>query len=389
MDLLVWQHGLYSAAAIIAQGRLLEYYQRSAQELSRAQYADIFWAKITWLNQKNVPQFADLGGCQQGLVQINNLSNSTENWHILQVERCATGTGKQAKLTNKIKLPGIFVIYTPNQTGLVFSSKTLLSLEEQQKITHQFKKQADHISGGFIVRHHLRPEFIDFALAEGNFLAQKWAIIKNRSHSLKTPQRLWGGEHPFWRLLRDEATRIDNIFVASPLKAALIRDYLGQYYPALVNKIQEKPVHDWVMDQTEIDSQLDDLENQRIELVSGGFLLIEEGQTLTAVDVNTGSNFITYNQRKKSSAFYMNQQALLETFRQLRLRNISGHILVDIIPMRASNERQELLKIAQEQAVLDPSYCQVAGYSRLGLLELSRQGRGLSWLKIKQLPPNE
>lgn len=180
--------------------------------------------------------------------------------------------------------------------------------------------------------------------------------------------------------------QIQKIMAFSPLKAKQVQTYVEKYYPPLQHRVEELPIADWPVDLEDIHDQLEDALRQEVTLPSGGSLIIEEGQTLTAIDINAGKNLSAIQQKNYSKNFYVNQEALGEIAKQIRLRNLSGHILIDVIPLSSGVEKKELLDYLSGQIQQDSAYCRVAGYSRLGLIELTRQNKGapLSAINIKQ-----
>ncbi len=385
MILFIWQEKSLSKAALWQNDRLVEYKQRSTNSIGG--YNDIFLGKVTTILDKGGTAFVELGH-QQAMLQQNDCPFPLQPGLVLmvQVEKPSDIYGKQAKLTAKIKLPGIHSVYCPHHQGITFSSRSGASEEARTLIQTAMQPMINSLSGGLIIRHALAASLLPHALAEVAWLHRQWQIFLEKCNSLKNPQLVFREEQPFWQLLRDEINQIQKIIAFSPLKAQQIQTYLEKYYPSLQDNIEELPIADWPVGLEDIQDQLEDALRQEVTLPSGGSLIIEEGQTLTAIDINAGKNLSAVQQKNYSKNFYVNQEALGEVAKQIRLRNLSGHILIDVIPLSSGVEKKELLDYLSGQIQQDSAYCRVAGYSRLGLIELTRQNKGtpLSAINIKQ-----
>lgn len=383
MILFIWQEQFLSKAACWQNNRLIEYKQRNASSVGG--YGDIFLGKVTTILDKGSTAFVDLG-YQQGMLQQTNCPLPLQPGLLLlvQVEKPSDAYGKQAKLTAKIKLPGVHSVYCPHHQGISFSSRSNVAEDTRTLIQTTLQPLMPKLSGGLIIRHAFSPSLLPNMVAEIEGLHQQWQNLLEKGKSLKNPQLIFQEEHPFWQLLRDEVNQIEKIIVFSSLKAKQIQTYMEKYYPPLQHSIEELPVANWPVGLDEIQEQLEDAFRQEIPLPSGGSIIIEEGQTLTAIDINASKNLSIRHQKNYSKNFYINQEALEEIARQIRLRNISGHIFIDVIPLSAEMEKKELLNYLSSQIQLDSVYCRVAGYSRLGLIELTRQSKGSPLSQIKK-----
>jgi len=344
--------------ALLQDGRLLEYYQEAAD--ADHVVGSVLVGRVERVLPDIKAAFVRIGQPLNGFLPLRE----AESFHqtcanaplmsgqdiLVQVKKAPKG-GKGAFLTRDIALPGQSVLLMP-QNRFVGLSKRIDSAEDRQRA----KRLGENIAQGrfgVIMRHAALFMSEDEVREEAEALWAEWQDISQRAICTKAPA-----------LMRTEPSMAD----------VLCRDYGARH---------EIAVEEASMDSS-VESQLKAALARRVELPDGGSLVIDEREALQTIDLNSGRN--VKSQEGKSLALEENLRAVPEIARQIRLRNLSGIILVDFIDMDTEAERQQVLE-AMEQAVADDRVKNVIhGFTRLGLLEMTRKRTGDSLRELLTMP---
>jgi ribonuclease G len=226
--------------------------------------------------------------------------------------------------------------------------------------------------GGFILRTNAE-DATDEELAEDiAYLRKTWAHIKAASSREAPPALLHQDLTLLQRVLRDVVSaQTQSIQVDSKEQFALLQQFAAEYMPATVERIQlysgERPIFDL----HHIDEDITKALGRRVELKSGGYLVIDQTEALTTVDVNTGGYVGARN--FDDTVFRTNLEAAQAIARQLRLRNLGGIIIVDFIDMLRDDHREAVLSEFRKQLSRDRVKTMMGGFSSLGLVEMTRK----------------
>ena len=165
-------------------------------------------------------------------------------------------------------------------------------------------------------------------------------------------------------------TQIDDILVNDKETYELIKEYLLKTNKKIKIEIKE---NEDVFEKHDINKQLEKAKERKIWLNCGGFITIDRTEALTAIDVNSGKFTGNKKMTKENTIVKVNKEATVEIAKQLRLRNISGIIVVDYIDMDDNNDKEEILKLLQNELKNDRSKTQIEGFTKLDLLEMTRK----------------
>lgn len=272
---------------------------------------------------------------------------------------------KLPRLTTKLYAFGQSLVYSPTSSQVTISRR--ISSENLIKLTNKLKG-----SGGWIVQQNAEAAREDDILFEAQALLSEWKAIAAASES-QAPRLLRAGPHALQRALCDYgAFRFEHIHVANKALLDLVIAWCNRFQPALATSKRlrlfrpEKPDMK-LFDLHDVYSVLETLSDRTIALPAGGSIIIEPTQAFTVIDVNQGSG-------GKISA--INQDAAREVARQMRLRNLSGAVLVDFINMNLRSERAQLVELLGALLSDDYGSAEVHGFTRLGIIELTRKRRG-------------
>ena len=265
---------------------------------------------------------------------------------------------KGARITSHIALPGRYLVYMPTIEHLGVSRKIESSSERSRlrQLIQRIRQDPEITSGGFIVRTAGIGVPEEDLKNDAKYLARMWADAKKGSEKKKSPALVHQDLDLVQRLLRDQladdftAIRIDN-----DEEYQRTVEFINLIQPRQVNRIKlytrDEPILDYYGVQEEIDKAL----KPRVWLKSGGYLVINQTEALVAIDVNTGKFVGKGNQRLEDTITRTNMEAVEEIARQIRLRDLGGIIVLDLIDMEDRRNRHKVSQALQESLSRDKS----------------------------------
>jgi ribonuclease G len=266
---------------------------------------------------------------------------------------------KGVKLTSRISLAGRFVVYVCEQSEIKMSRR-LVDGAEKERLS-AFLEDALGENEGLVVRSAARGVDKEDILDEVSALRKTWSEINARRKETKSSvKRLHCDLSPLLRLLRDEATDIDHIVVNDHR----VKQEIESYLPCHVDLYQGP---EDLFEAQGIAEQIEVVLEPKVLLASGGSLIINETAGLVVIDVNSGSS--------SQKPLEINLEAAREAVRQIRLRNLSGLLVVDFLGMKKPAHRDAVLKALCEGVADDPCSPQVVGFTKMGLVEITRKRR--------------
>jgi ribonuclease G len=292
----------------------------------------------------------------------------------VQVIKDPIGT-KGARLSTQISIAGRLLVFLPQDDHIGISQKIgSPELREQLRARMQVLvgKPEDGGGGGFILRTNAE-EATDEDLADDiAYLRKTWAAIRERSFKSPAGTLLHQDLSLTERVLRDlahddtQSIRIDSRMQFDALKA-----FGEQFTPTSVSRLElykgERPIFDLF----NIDEEITKALARRVDLKSGGYLIIDQTEALTTIDVNTGGYVGARN--FDDTIFKTNLEAAGAIARQLRLRNLGGIIIVDFIDMAREEHQNAVLAEFRKQLARDRTKITVSGFTQLGLVEMTRK----------------
>ncbi|MEO5734146.1 MAG: ribonuclease G [Rubrivivax sp.] len=282
---------------------------------------------------------------------------------------------KGARLSAQISIAGRMLVFLPHDKHIGISQKIgSHDLREQLRGRMQVltATPADVDPGGFILRTNAE-DATDEDLAEDiAYLRRTWALIRERAHTSPPAKLLHQDLSLTERVLRDmvnDATQ--TIRIDSHLQCDALKRFAQTYMPRAGSKLDlyqgERPIFDLYGIEEEIQRAL----ARRVDLKSGGYLIIDQTEALTTVDVNTGGFVGARN--FEDTIFKTNLEAAGAMARQLRLRNLGGIIVADFIDMQREEHQQAVLSELRKHLARDRTRTTVSGFTQLGLVEMTRK----------------
>lgn len=288
---------------------------------------------------------------------------------VVQVVKDAQG-GKGAELALEIALPGRQLVYGPHQDGVVFSRR-LSDEAEKQRLAAALASFAQP-GEGFILRTAAQGATLEDLARDAVWLRSVWADIAASIAKAKPPRCLWRDLSPLARVLRDRGHgAIKRVLTDDPAAQQAAQDYCRRFMPDLVARIERDTGEVPLFERFAVEEEIAAALQPRVPLPSGGFLLIEPTQALTAIDVNTGRH--VGQSSPAQTMLGTNLEAATEVARQVRLRNLSGLIVVDFVHMQSAAHQGQVLEALRAAFADDPLFVRIGGFTELGLLEIARR----------------
>lgn len=288
---------------------------------------------------------------------------------MVQVAKEAIGT-KGVKVTMDISLPGRFLVYMPLAEHLGVS-KNIEDRQERERLRQIIESCAPQ-KGGVIIRTEAEGAEEQALRREMAYLARLWDSVQRRYDSGSVPSLVHRDLGLVFQTVRDVFTDATSIFlVDSRSEYRDLMDFLDSISPELKSRVKLYEGKTPLFQAFNIESQIEKLRSARVDLPSGGYIIIQEAEGLCAIDVNTGK--FTGKRSQEETVTATNVEAAEEVARQLRLRNIGGIIVIDFIDMRHARNRQKVMEALAHYVKDDRAKIKILPITRLGLIEMTRE----------------
>jgi ribonuclease G len=371
-------------AALLDDGRLVEL--DSQYSLDKQKAGSMYMGKITNVLPGMQAAFVDVGLSKNAFLYIDDMlpvhldkqpkvkPSITELAEIgqtlmVQVSKEAEGT-KGARVTTHFSIPGRWIVYMPDADYIAISRK--IENDPERLRLKQIMGSLRRPGEGLIVRTSAHGQTEEALWQDLQDLREQWQSIIHKSESSEGPAQIYQDLDLLPRLARDVITGdvieiwIDNNSIYEELKS-LLRNRSPQWQGKISFYDRKMPL----FDHFRISEELNRSFRRKIWLPSGGYLILDQTEALTVIDVNTGK--YTGEVNLEQTVYEINREAAEEIPRLLRLRNIRGIIIVDFIDMELETNRSSIMDLITKAARKDRSKTVVVGWTKLGLLEMTRK----------------
>jgi len=281
-------------------------------------------------------------------------------------------SGKGARLTSHVSIPGRYLVLMPFDRHFGISRK-IDDINERKRIREILQSMNLDKSYGVIVRTAAWGKDKKELTRDLHFLLNLWEKIKKGSDRQKAPCLIYEDYDLVLRVVRDYFTDdVERVFVDSKFEYKRIYKFVSAFLRPLVRKITFYRDHVSMFEKFGIEREVERIYGTKIYLPCGGYIIIEQTEGLLVVDVNSGG-FKGKKFKQEDAAFMINSEAAQEIARQLRLRDLSGIVVIDFIDMQFDSNRRKLLKTLNKALSEDRAKTDVVGLSRLGLVEMTRE----------------
>jgi ribonuclease G len=382
-------------AAVMRKNVLTDLYVDALDQ--EACWGTIYLGRVTKIDKKLDAAIVDLGNNLMGLlpakhVYVQNAGPAADRSGIadllspgqmvmVQVKSEARKAStrehhKMPRLTMLIYIMGQFLIHSPVAGQVTISSR--IENDSVLKFTSRLKGK-----GGWLVQHNAEDATEEQLLSEAKMLRAEWQRIADTMEATgDKPRLIKAGPTALVRALNDlGARRFEHIHVGNKDVLAQMTDWCAKHDPALATSkrlrlFRPEHLNQKLFEIHDIYSEISTLEESVVYLNGGGSIIIEHTHAVIMIDVNQGNG---------TSASAVNQEAAQEVSRQIRLRNLSGAILVDFIGMHLKSERIKLVELMEDLLAWDTGSAEVHGFTRLGIIELTRKRRTATYAEKQKV----
>jgi ribonuclease G len=391
-ELLINLTPMETRVAVVENGALQEIHiERSA---NRGFAGNIYAGKVVRVLPGMQAAFIDIGTERSGFIHVADIvpldnqgredrsrsSGAIRDYlHegkqvVVQVTRDPLGS-KGARLTTQLSVPSRYLVFMPQSSHVGVSQRIDDPGERarlQALLVEALAAERLEDVGGFILRTAAEGIALEELRADLRFLQRLWGKVSRRAAAADRPQLLYEDLPLQQRALRDLARPgLDRIRIDSHENFALLKVFCDDYVPEIGGLLElydgERPLFDIHGIEEEIGRAL----SRKVGLKSGGYLVIDQTEAMTTIDVNTGS--FVGGRNLEETIFKTNLEAATALARQLRVRNLGGIIIVDFIDMQDPEHRRQVHRALEKAMQRDPARNAITGVSDLGLIEMTRK----------------
>jgi ribonuclease E len=373
--------------ALLVDGVMQDFFEET-QERFRTR-SNIYLGKVKTVQQSLDACFVDYGENKQGFLPVSEIVRV--NWAkqpkkrsapriddvikrnqfvVVQVDKEPIST-KGARLTTNISLAGRHLVLTPYSEILGVSRK-IVDPEQRKKYKELGASLKPPKGMGIIIRTVGFGQAKRAMARDMNFLARLWNEILKRSKRASEPGLLHTEAEIVQRVLRDYYTNdIDKVWIDDQTALDKSRQFLKFFMPREQRKLMHYEGRVPIFSHFNIEDQIESIHRRKVELPSGGSLVIDQTEALVAIDVNSGK--MRSNKGQENTAYETNKEAATEIGRQLKLRNLGGIVVIDFIDMTSGAHKTAVERALRESMRNDKARRQIGKISAFGLCTLTRQ----------------
>ncbi|HEY5666751.1 MAG TPA: ribonuclease G [Gammaproteobacteria bacterium] len=290
---------------------------------------------------------------------------------LVQVLKDPIGT-KGARLTTYISIPSRFVVMLPNSANIGVSARIEDEAERERLRSMVESCVGETGQAGYIVRTAAEGASLEALRADMIFLQKLWESISQAAKKTRAGELVHEDLSLPLRVLRDLLSPdIERVRVDSRPWFDRMREFAGQFIPQMVPMIELYEGSRPIFDLYGIEDEIERAMHPKVPLKSGGYLIFDQTEAMTTIDVNTGA--YVGHRNLEETIFRTNLEAAVSIARQLRLRNLGGIIIIDFIDMQEEEHRRQVLQALEGRLQHDYARTQIMDVSPLGLVEMTRK----------------
>lgn len=293
---------------------------------------------------------------------------------VVQVMKDMMGS-KGARLTTDLSIPSRYLVYMPYGEHIGVSQR-IEDEAERERLKEMIRtikaENPEALKGGFIVRTAAEGVKEQDLRNDMEFLVKLWLWIQERSRHETAPALVYEELPLFLRTIRDlVGASVNKVLVDSRETFGKIQEFVADFVPGVAERLDHYPGERPLFELYNVEDDLQKALQRKVLLKSGGYLIIDQTEAMTTVDVNTGS--FVGSRNLEDTVFKTNLEATHVIARQLRLRNLGGIIIIDFIDMEEEEHRTQVLRSLEKMLSRDHAKTKITQVSELGLVEMTRK----------------
>ena len=361
--------------ALVAGGRLVELQIVRRDRPTRV--GSVFLGRLERVMPELDAAFVDIGIGRSGFLRAEDRAG-VDDWPppgaplLVQVRNDVEGE-KGPRVSMNLAVTGRYLVYHPVGSGVSFSRRIEGESERERLRGHV----EDLLEGGIVLRTAAAGTGPEVLRTDAMQIMERWEAIRSQAFSAQPPAdlsaRIPGERDPITRALRDHGASLEEVILDERGMARALQDEMDRLGEKIRVRWHNGPMPAFDID--DVEGQIDTALAPRIVLESGVEVLFEPGETLIAVDVDSGGAGGRQG-RAPRRPVEVNLEAAPAIAQQLRLRNLAGAVVIDFVTMRSTYDRDKVQAALAEALAEDPVPTQLYGFTRLGHFELTRARRG-------------
>ncbi|TNF98866.1 MAG: ribonuclease G [Gammaproteobacteria bacterium] len=336
----------------------------------QAAFIDIGLDRTAFLHASDIVRPKGENGCETEQIPISQLLEEGQT-RLVQVVKDPLGT-KGARLTTQLTIPSRYLVLVPEVPCLGISSKLEDETERGRLKTLVAELIEQPQTHGFIVRTAAESVGSEQLQTDIRYLHKSWETIRERAKEANDGSLVYEDLSLSLRTLRDLVDmEVDKVMVDSREAFRRMADFADRFLPEMRERIEHYPGERPLFDLYNIEDEIQKALQSKVQLKSGGHLVIDQTEAMTTIDVNTGA--YVGHRNLEETIFKTNLEAAQAIARQLRLRNLGGIIIIDFIDMQNEEHKRQVLRAFEKCIDKDHAKCHITEISRLGLVEMTRK----------------
>ncbi len=380
-------------AALVENGVLQEVYIERAR--SKGFVGNIYKGKVVRVLPGMQAAFVDIGQERAGFIHVADIAPLDKDGIekkqkddvdirgllregqsiLVQVSKDPIST-KGARLTTHLSVSARYLVYMPNTDHMGVSNR-IEDEEERERlksiVTNLAAEYKDQYPvGGFIIRTVAEGASVEELRADIPFVFHLWHDLAGAIKSAKAPSIIYEDMPLFMRTVRDlMRPNIEKVRIDSRESFARMKKFAKHYAPEIGERLEHYPGERPLFDLYGVEDEIQKALQKRVPLKSGGYLVVEQTEAMSTIDINTGA-FVGHRNLEET-IFKTNLEAAAAIARQLRVRNLGGIIIIDFIDMKEEEHQRQVLRSLEKYLEKDRAKTSITGVSDLGLVEMTRK----------------
>ena len=291
---------------------------------------------------------------------------------VVQVTKDPLGS-KGARLTMNLSIASRFLVFLPYSTHIGISQR-IESDEERERLKTivQNGREAEEVEFGYILRTAAEGITEEESISDIQYSKRLWRVLTERMAVPNAPSLIYEDLPLSLRVCRDMVRpEVDKIRIDSRETFQKVTDFVEKYTPTVQSKLEYYPGERPIFDLYSVEDEIQKALARKVDLKSGGYLIIDQTEAMTTIDVNTGG-FVGHRNLEET-IFKTNLEAATALVRQLRLRNLGGIIIIDFIDMLEEEHQRQVMRVLEKNLEKDHAKSKLTEVSQLGLVEMTRK----------------
>ncbi|MBN7771191.1 ribonuclease G [Marinobacter daepoensis] len=292
---------------------------------------------------------------------------------VVQVTKDPIGT-KGARLTTQLSIPSRYLVFMPGVRHIGISQRIEDEVERARlkSLIEEGAAEHDDVQGGYIIRTAAEAASAEELIADMRYLHRLSQSIQERIGKASAPSVVYQDLPLFIRTIRDLIRpQTEKVRIDSRESYQRVMEFVKEFVTEFADKVEYYPGERPIFDLYSVEDEIQKALSRKVQLKSGGYVIIDQTEAMTTIDINTGA-FVGHRNLEET-IFKTNLEAARAISRQLRLRNLGGIIIIDFIDMEDPEHQRQVHRMLEKMLERDHAKTKITGVSELGLVEMTRK----------------